>query len=81
MHRRMRSEHEATSVRVDERMALASVDLLSSILTAWPAGLGWLSMIAAEGLASRPTRSRSAITIAWFIRSKRPSSHQAANQR
>ena len=26
-------------------------------------------MIAAEGLASRPTRSRSAITSAWFIRS------------
>jgi hypothetical protein len=41
----------------------------------------WLSMIAAEGLASRPTRSRSAITSAWFIRSKHPSSRQAANQR
>jgi hypothetical protein len=39
----------------------------------------WLSMIAAEGLASRPTRSRSDITSAWFIRSKRPSSRQAAN--
>ena len=30
----------------------------------------WLSMIAAVGLASRPTRSRSAITSVWFIRSK-----------
>jgi hypothetical protein len=28
-------------------------------------------MIAAKGLASRPTRSRSAITSAWFIRSRR----------
>jgi hypothetical protein len=47
----------------------------SVVLTLWP------SMIAAEGLASRPTRSRSAITSAWFIRSNRPSSRQAANQR
>ena len=46
-------------------------------------GLGtlWLSMISAVGLARRPTRSRSAITSAWFIRSKRPSSRQVANQR
>jgi hypothetical protein len=70
----MRFEDEATSVRVDERMALAL------IVTARAAGLGvltlWLSMIAADGLASRPTRSRSAITSAWFIRSKRPSSRQ-----
>jgi len=81
----MRFEHEATSVRVDERMALASFDLLSSIETAWPAGLGGLDTLAVDdrgrGLASRPTRSRSAITSAWFIRSNRPSSRQAANQR
>jgi hypothetical protein len=38
--RRRRFEDEATSVHVDERMALASVDLLSSIVTTWPAGLG-----------------------------------------
>ena len=81
----MRFEHEATPVRVDQRMALASVDLLSGIVAAWPASLGgltlWQSMIAAEGLAPRPIRSRSAITSAWFIRSKHPSSRQAANQR
>jgi hypothetical protein len=81
----MRFEHEATPVRVDEGMALAPVDLLSSIVTAWPSGLGslglWLSMIAAEGLASRPIRSRLAIASAWFICSKRPSSRQTANQR
>ena len=37
---RMRFEHEAAPVRVYERMALASVDLLSGIVIAWPAGHG-----------------------------------------
>jgi hypothetical protein len=41
----------------------------------------WLSMIAALGLASRPTRSRSAVTKAWLMVSNRPLSRQAANQR
>ena len=36
----------------------------------------WLSMIAAEGLASRPTRSRSVITSAWLIFSNRQASRQ-----
>ena len=44
----MRFEHEAAPVRVDERMALASVDLLSSIVTAWPAGLGGLGALAID---------------------------------
>ena len=35
--RRMRFEHEAAPVCVHERMALTSVDLLSSIVTARPA--------------------------------------------
>ena len=52
----MQFEHEAAPIRVYEHMALTSVDFLSSIVTAWPAGLGglalWLSMIAAVGLAS-----------------------------
>ena len=81
----MRFEHEAAPVRVDERMALTSVDLLSSIVTAWPADLSGLGALAVNdcgrGLASRPTRSGSAITSAWFIRSKRRSSRHAANQR
>src|SRR5277367_373050 len=46
--RRMRFEHEATPVRVDERMALASVDLLSSIVAAWPASLGDLDALAVD---------------------------------
>jgi hypothetical protein len=33
--RRVWFEHEATPVGVDERMALASVDLLTRIVTAW----------------------------------------------
>ena len=44
----MRFEHEATPVGVNECMALASVDLLSSIVTAWPAGLGGLGALAAD---------------------------------
>ena len=46
--RGMRFEHEATPVRVHERMALTSVDLLSSIVTAWPAGLGGLGALAVD---------------------------------
>jgi hypothetical protein len=45
---RMRFEHEAAPVRVHERMALTSVDLLSSIITAWPASLGGLDALAVD---------------------------------
>ena len=44
---------------------------LSGIATACPAGLGGLGTLTVDDcrrLASRPTRSRSAITSAWFIR-------------
>jgi hypothetical protein len=44
----MRFEHEAAPVRVYEHMALTSVDLLSSIVTAWPAGLGGLGALAVD---------------------------------
>src|SRR5208337_1072220 len=44
--RRMRFEHEAAPVSVYEHMALTSVDLLPSIVTAWPAGLGGLDALA-----------------------------------
>ena len=78
----MRFEHEGTPVRVEERMALAPLTFLpASSPRAPPASVVltlWLSMIAADGLASRPTRSRSAISSAWFIRSKRPSSRRLA---
>ena len=40
-------EREAAPVRVHERMALTSVDFLSSIVTAWPAGLGSLGVLRA----------------------------------
>src|SRR5271168_1401376 len=44
----MRFEKEATPIGVDERMALASVDLLSSIVAAWPASLGGLDALAVD---------------------------------
>ena len=44
----MRFEHEAPPVRVNERMALAPVDLLSSIIAAWPASLGGLDALAVD---------------------------------
>src|SRR4029077_21131657 len=46
--RRMRFEHEAAPIRVHERMALTSVDLLSSIATAWPARLGGLDALGVD---------------------------------
>ena len=73
----MRLEYEAAAVRVDEGVTLATIDFLSRIV----AFTLWLSMIAAEGLASRPTRSRSAITRAWLIFSNTPLSRHAANHR
>ncbi len=46
--RRMRFEHEATPFGVNERVALAPVDLLSRIVTAWAAGLGGLDALAVD---------------------------------
>jgi hypothetical protein len=40
----------------------------------------WLSITAADGLASRPDRSRSSATKWWFIASHTPASRNAANQ-
>ena len=62
----MRLEHEAAHVGVDQRVALALLDLLARIVAAGPPASVvltlWLSIIAPLGLASRPTRSRSAMT-------------------
>ena len=44
----MRFEYEAAAVGVDERMALAPVNLLSGVVTAWPAGLGSLDGLAVD---------------------------------
>src|ERR1700674_1053578 len=44
----MRFEHEAAPVRVHDPLALASVVFLSSIITAWPAGLGGLGALAVD---------------------------------
>ena len=40
----------------------------------------WSSITAAVGEASRPTRSRSAITSRWFMVSNKPVSRYRANQ-
>jgi hypothetical protein len=68
--RRMGFEHEAAAVGIDQRVALAPVDLLAGIVTARAAGLGGLDALAVDdrgrGAAVAPTRSRSAITSAWF---------------
>ena len=48
----MRFEHEAAPVRIHERVAFTSVDLLSSIVTTWAAGLGGLDALAVDD--SRP---------------------------
>ena len=49
----MRFEHEATPVRIDERVAFAPVDLLASIVTACPAGLGGLDALAVNDRGRR----------------------------
>ena len=50
---RMRFEHEATPVRIDERVAFAPIDLLASIVTACPAGLGGLDALAVNDRGRR----------------------------
>jgi hypothetical protein len=54
--------------------AQASCPPLSVVFTPW------LSSAAAVGEASRPTRSRSAMTSLWLSRANRPSSRQRPNQ-
>jgi hypothetical protein len=80
--RRMRFEHEATPVGVDQRMALAPVNLLARIVTARAAGLGGLDALAVDdrGGAAGVTPDPFAIERV-VIRSKRPSPRQTANQR
>jgi hypothetical protein len=59
---RMRFEHEAAAVGVNERVPLAPVDLLSSVVAAQAAGLGGLDGLAVDnrsrgaGVAPRPVR-------------------------
>src|SRR5262245_46084462 len=44
-------EHEATPISVDESVALTPINLLSSIITAWPPGLGGLDALAISNRA------------------------------
>ena len=79
---RVRLDHEATPVRVNQRMTFAPVDLLAGIITARAASLRGLDALAVDDRGRRtgfgPTRSRSVITSVWFIRSRRRSSRLSA---
>jgi len=75
-------DDEAAAVCVDQRVALASVDLLARILTARAAGLGGLDALAINNRGRRAGGAPDPFTICHHERrSKRPSSRQAANQR
>src|ERR1700729_3557989 len=64
-------DHQQPPVGIDRDVALAADNLLSSVVTlvaAWGALTDWLSITAAEGLASRPARSRSTISArSWMV--------------
>ena len=55
--------NERPSISIDHGVALAAQQFLARIIAAWATGFSCLdarlSITAAEGLASRPTRSRS----------------------
>ena len=74
----MNGDREEKPERIDADMALAPVDLLAGVVPADPpfsvVFTLWLSRIAAVGLASRPSCSRTAITRWCRIASHTPSS-------
>jgi hypothetical protein len=45
---RMRFEHETAPIHINERMTLASVDLLAGIIAAWSAGFRCLYALAID---------------------------------
>lgn len=60
-------ENKRSAIGVDHDLTFASLHLLAGIVAAWAAAFGGLDALAVEngccgGEASRPTRSRSAIT-------------------
>jgi hypothetical protein len=61
--RGMGPEHERPAVGVDESVPFAAIHLLAGIIADGPPASAvlalWLSSTVADGLASRPTRSRS----------------------
>lgn len=78
-------DQQHPAIGIDQGMALAGLDCLAGVIALWVAAFVvltfWLSMGTALGLTSRPIRSRSAITRAWYIRSNTASSRNRANQR
>src|SRR5215207_7217714 len=78
---RMHDHTEQQPLRVDRNMALAPLDLLGGIVAARPpfsvVFTLWLSMMAAVGLASRPSPSRNRTTRWWRMLSQTPAARNA----
>lgn len=77
----MNLDRQEPPVGVGQDVPLAPVDAFSGVIPFespfWSAvRTVWLSMIAAEGDASRPARSRSAMTRVWWIFPQTPSRSQ-----
>src|SRR4051794_109730 len=72
---------EQQAAGVDRDVPLPALDLLGRVVAAGPpfsvAFTLWVSMMAAEGLGSRPSRSRSITTRWWRIVSHTPASAKA----
>ena len=78
---RMHNHTEQQPLRVDRNLALAPLDLLGGIVAARPpfsvVFTLWLSMMAAVGLASRPSPSRNKTTRWWRMLSQTPAARNA----
>jgi hypothetical protein len=73
------------SIGVNHHLALATCDLLARIIASRATAIGGLHALAVEytggGDASRPTRSRSAMTRGWLMVSNKPVSRHRLNRR
>jgi hypothetical protein len=76
----MDNDGEDQPERVDDDVSLASLDLLATIVTAWPpfsvVFTVWLSMITALGVGSRPALLRTSSRRASWILSHTPARRQ-----
>jgi len=47
---RVREQHQRPTVRVDQRVVLAALDLLAGVIAAWPTALAGLDALAVDDL-------------------------------
>jgi hypothetical protein len=82
---RARFDEEDAVIGIDQNTPLAAFDRLAGAIETWSTGFGRLThgleMIAADGTAARPPRSRSVMTSAPLMLSKRELSRQHAKPR